>query len=248
MPLFEIDFQSKLSVSYSVFSLTVVYGQWPAWTGLGNATLDVTYNATSPDGVLQPVFVVGSHSFAVTFTQPQNLIDFPFDKQAATFSFVNSKSTADNLFFVPAPAMTAPGNASSLYVPNIDGFFIESTGAAVDTRGPNSRVTITYNLARNPAFFVNRFVVPLSMVMVMAALFIGVDIERRMMVPLTAFASTVSFLFVSGQSVPQLPYSTRLDRYFQLCFFYAFAIFLYNIAVCAFPAHPRPRPRPQRRR
>ena len=38
------------------------------------------------------------------------------------------------------------------------------------------------------------------------------------MAPLVSFGSTVSFLFVSGQSVPQLPYATRLDRFFTLCF------------------------------
>jgi hypothetical protein len=126
----------------------VEYGRPPAWTGLANASLDLTYNTTT-EGEPQPVFVVGSHAFAVTFTQQQNLIDFPFDKQAATFSFINAGSAAQNLFFVPAPAMTASGNASSLYIQNIDGFVVESTGAVIDTRGQNSRVTITYYLARS---------------------------------------------------------------------------------------------------
>jgi hypothetical protein len=88
-PLFAIDFQSKLSVSYSNFKLTVSYGQPPEWTGLANANFSLTYNFTT-EGEPTPVFVVGTHAFAVTFTQQQNLVDFPFDKQTATFSFVNS--------------------------------------------------------------------------------------------------------------------------------------------------------------
>ena len=40
---------------------------------------------------------------------------------------------------------------------------------------------------------------------------------------------TISFLFVSAQQVPVLPYSTRLDRFFLLCFFMCFITFFYNL-------------------
>jgi hypothetical protein len=42
--------------------------------------------------------------------------------------------------------------------------------------------------------------------------------------PQAAFAATVSFTFTAGQSVPQLPYLTRLDKFFLLCFFVEFAL------------------------
>ena len=56
----------------------------------------------------------------------------------------------------------------------------------------------------------------------------------RIAVPLTAFGSVVSFLFVAANSVPVLPYSTRLDRFFLLCFYVAWIIFLFNVTSFVF--------------
>ncbi len=49
------------------------------------------------------------------------------------------------------------------------------------------------------------------------------------MASFTMIGTVVSFLFVSGQSVPALPYRTRLDNYFTLHFFLAFVVGLYNL-------------------
>lgn len=56
----------------------------------------------------------------------------------------------------------------------------------------------------------------------------------RIAVPLTAFGSVVSFLFVAANSVPVLPYATRLDRFFLLCFYVAWIIFLFNVTSFVF--------------
>jgi len=36
-------------------------------------------------------------------------------------------------------------------------------------------------------------------------------------------------MFVASNSVPQLPYSTRLDKFFSLCFFTCFLLFFYHV-------------------
>jgi len=50
-------------------------------------------------------------------------------------------------------------------------------------------------------------------------------------IPITGFAITVSFVFVAGQSVPVLPYTTRLDKFFLLCFFTATICLFYTFAI-----------------
>lgn len=63
----------------------------------------------------------------------------------------------------------------------------------------------------------------------MAIASLGFLTAGRMAVPLTSFGTVVSFLFVAANSVPVLPYSTRLDRFFLLCFYVSWIIFLYNV-------------------
>jgi hypothetical protein len=69
----------------------------------------------------------------------------------------------------------------------------------------------------------------------MAILSVGfVHSPGRIALPVTAFGSVVSFLFVASNSVPVLPYSTRLDRFFLLCFYCSWFLFLFNVASFVF--------------
>lgn len=96
--------------------------------------------------------------------------------------------------------------------------------------------TFAIRLARNPAFFVSRFVVPLCLIILFvigSILFnpTGGSAGPHFTIPTAGFGMTISFLFVSAAQVPVLPYSTRLDKFFLLCFFTCFTIYFYNVAT-----------------
>jgi len=119
-----------------------------------------------------------------------------------------------------------------------DGYTTAAYSAAVDMKATtgspdagNSRVTVRYKLKRVPTFFIYRFVVPLVLgqLMLISTFAFTSSFAPRITTSLAAFGTTISFLFVSAQTVPPLPYQTRLDKFFLLCFFNAFTMWMVNL-------------------
>ena len=237
-----MDLSTVSATSYNKIAWTVEYGALD-WTGAPNTVswCAACYGLTATDDdptstdpiIPEPVWVVGVHSFSATFVQTQNLADFPFDTQTAAITITNSLMQAQAMRFVVAPTSVSSTATSLLKLPrDPDGFASTTWVTTVSGAGKDpSKLTLGFVLKRNPTFFVNRFVVPLSLLYTIMVLLLAVAPTARIMSPLTAFGSTVSFLFVTSQSVPQLPYATRLDKFFTMCFFFSFSLFLYNMAV-----------------
>ena len=202
------------------------------------ATAAVTYTPpsffveTAPSA--EAAYVVGSEDFSGTFLQTQQLSAFPFDTQTLSWSADIAVFPTSDMRFVLAPAMTS-GAAVALASPP-DGFAVSSAGAATSTVlsavGNSSRLTVSYVMPRLPDFFVNRFVWPLCLLFVVTPLSVAVmPPTPGRFIPITSFAITVSFVFVAGQSVPVLPYTTRLDKFFLLCFFTSAICLFYTYAI-----------------
>jgi len=214
-PKLTLDIQKRLSTSYEITTWNIEYGT-PDWTGLPFEDEDT--------------YVSGYTRFSYTISQNQDLRDFPLDSQSLIFSFTGGPYNASDMEFI-----LVPSSISSTIIPSWspDGFTVLPDSRAIvkeDAYG-RTQVVTTLKIERIPEFFINRFVVPLSLIFTMATLFTLVAPSARLMTPMTVFASTISFLFVSGQSVPQLPYFTRLDRFFLQCFAYAAALFFYHIII-----------------
>ena len=189
----------------------------------------------SPADAAVAAYVVGSEVFSNTFGQAQQLANFPFDTQTLSWSVdVATFGTADIALALP-PVM-ASGAALALPAGSPDGYTVTASSAAVTSVqsafGLTSRLTVSYTMARNPAFFVNRFILPLCLLFVVTPLSVAMmPPTPGRFIPITSFAITVSFVFVAGQTVPVLPYTTRLDKFFLLCFFDAAICLFYTFAV-----------------
>ena len=162
---------------------------------------------------------------------PQELRDFPYDVQTLSLRLVNRAAVtplnASDMILKFVAASSAPGGLAS---GDPDGYKIVATSATTATNGEGfGTLTLSWTLRRLPDFFVNRFVLPLSLVTVLIIFLLAANPAARAMASFTMIGTVVSFLFVSGQSVPALPYRTRLDNYFTLHFFLAFFVGLYNL-------------------
>lgn len=157
-----------------------------------------------------------------------------FDSQKASISLQSSKWASSLV------TLAFPPNASSALVPpgGVDGWELDSVDLRLGTNRGNievSRASFTLSLRRVPSFYITRFIQPLCLLMTMAIVSVlFAHNPGRIAIPFTSFGAVISFLFVATNSNPVLPYSTRLDRFFLLCFYVAWIIFMFNVASFLF--------------
>lgn len=225
-PTLDASWPNRLSSTYQTSEYYVNF-DIPDWLQSSSLASSISPAVNDTDS-----WVVGSIKFSGVFLRGQQLADFPYDKQTLSID-VESGLDATDLQFVLLPgtsAAIAPAAGSP------DGWDLKSTTASVANytvarqSTTKSRLTLSFELNRKPEFFVNRFVTPLCLIHVISftSLLMANTFTVRQSAVLTAFGSTVSFLFVAGNSVPQLPYTTRLDKFFSLCFFSCFLLFIYH--------------------
>ena len=162
---------------------------------------------------------------------PQDLRDFPLDTQTVTLQVANANLPAADMQFVLTADLAAPFPGSSMSPPaSPDGYTLVGTRAVLaNTTDGLSAFALQWRLQRVPDFFFNRFVLPMVLVNILILALNGANPATRLMAAFTMMGTVVSFLFVSGQSVPQLPYATRLDKFFTLQFFFAALVGLANM-------------------
>lgn len=205
----------------------------PSWTGL---TAETT-----------AVWVVCTQTLSVRLLESQQLQNFPFDQQSVTL-IINHLFSYTDMDIMIAPGSAATDSSSTLLMDKdpqgfqLANISIEVTHVTGQTRTSVStvespRLTITYLIDRVPDFFVNRFVMPLclihcTVILVSTAIIpVGPGIGARVTAALVAFSITVQFMFVLSKDMPALPYSTRLDKFFNCCFFNAAFLALYTTAA-----------------
>jgi hypothetical protein len=126
------------------------------------------------DGPDEETFVSGTITYTgLQVRAVQDLQNFPFDTQVISASFVNQAASfplsADDFVFEPTDAMLVPGalSAGSPDGYNLVGSFVETfetdTGDDKNATGFGG-ITLKWQLKRIPDFFINRFVIPLSLV------------------------------------------------------------------------------------
>jgi len=204
-------------------SWKVVYGV-PAWLPQVVVAKDLTK--------VPSVWVQGRFDYTgLVVLAPQDLRDFPMDTQTVTLQVANANLPAADMTFVLTADLAAPFPGSSMSPPaSPDGYTLINTRAVLaNATDGASAFALQWRLQRVPDFFFNRFVLPMVLVNILILALNGANPATRLMAAFTMMGTVVSFLFVSGQSVPQLPYATRLDKFFTLQFFFAALVGLANM-------------------
>ena len=185
-----------------------------------------------------PCFVVGSTSVSGHFAMEQDLHSFPTDSQTISLSLANSLYPASDMRFVdcsPAPDV------------EVEGFVVGEKGGtqkgdeatnsfefdASESFSGHSGVALTLQLSRNPSLYIQRFLVPLLFIhtMLNVAYAMSLDDSARNGYADYVFSITTSFVFVYAQTLPPVPYQTRFDWFFTLCYVHCFVHHLLNTAV-----------------
>lgn len=180
-------------------------------------------------------WVCFSVEVTATFLDPQNLRDFPFDRQRVVMQLESRAHDVNKMVWQLVP------DADEDMTPLLgqpDGFNISGAVATVDVAYypkiglASSRANLGLVLDRDPSFFVTSFVQPLSLTMCITILTIALmpvgQVGPRNAAATGGISTTVSWVFVVSNMVPVLPYPTRLHSYLRFCFFVFAAIFVYN--------------------
>ena len=93
-----------------------------------------------------------------------------------------------------------------------------------------ARAGITIKLSRNPVYFLGKYVLNISLIVLMALATLVFDngSENNFAVPVACFMGIVSWMFVLAAQTPVLGYNTRLDDFMALSYLTVFAIVLYS--------------------
>lgn len=203
----------------------------PDWTGV---SLDPAQSGQGTESSTE-WWVTYQVEFVATYLQPQNLRDFPFDRQTVLMVLESRAHSDSTMIWEMAPSLTTD------LIPLLgqpDGFNISKPVAFIDTAEypkvglKTSRLSVGLVLDRDPSFFVTSFVQPLSLTMCITILTIALmpvsQVGPRNGAATGGIGTTVSWVFVVSNMVPVLPYPTRLHSYLRFCFFMFAAIFVYN--------------------
>ena len=159
-------------------------------------------------------WVVGTQKVSVTIANTQDLHDFPVDTQTLNFGLTNT--------FVPTEAMAfkfiddeKSFITSTAGNPDNDAYVILDSSYTIYTDDSgNSGFKLQYKVKRNPDLYFIRFILPLTIIttIVLAWMLAPPGNGSRTNGPFTIIATTTSFIFIASNSVPLIPYRTRLDN------------------------------------
>jgi len=204
------------------------YGDGSSDPGTWGCPASLVYVNGDAVNKLPRVWIQGTQKVSMTVQAPQDLREFPLDTQTISFNFINAAVPASDMYFV----MTAMNAQSAPPTNAVDGYTVVSTKISVtqsDKPNQNSQVNVQFVLKRIPDVYFNRFILPLTLVSTLILTLQFANTAARTMAGFTIIGTTTSFVFISSNSVPLLPYRTRLDNYFVFQFVLAFSIGLWNI-------------------
>jgi len=176
-----------------------------------------------------PCFVVGVGTTSGTYSASQDLRNFPSDTHMLSIRYYNQQYAVDDMSFAHASSQESTNLTG-------EGFTLTSTSTQVSSEriadiAVFSTVTKTIAITRDSTLYVQRFVVPLTLVhlMLIWSHILPINNSARNTSPVAVFAITVSFVFVYGQSLPFFAYQTRFDSFFMLCYFNCFVVNAANL-------------------
>lgn len=141
-----------------------------------------------------------------------DLQQFPFDMQSAEILFESYGYNQDKLVWVPSKILT------QFMLPkgfSVDGWLVQSKAAVVTTNEypalaeTYARAGISIKLSRIPTYFLGKYVLNISLIVVMALCTLVFDngSENVFCVPVACFMGIVSWMFVLAAQTPVLGYT-----------------------------------------
>lgn len=168
--------------------------------------------------------------FIGRFGTPLSLQDFPFDEQFARVLLDSAMWPSSQVRFLPYPDFVATLFDSNFEVP--EWTFVEGSLTLVDTDYPMddtySWLVAAVKLQRSPEYYMFKVVAGSILLVFMGILCftLSLDTTDRLMGTITVFLALINFMFVTGNSLPKVPYLTRVDAFLSWSFFTVFLMAL----------------------
>lgn len=167
--------------------------------------------------------VVYQERFLATVAQPFLLQEFPFDEHDISLHFESFTQGIDRVVFLslddvfadvdePPPDLSFAWDDDEWSVSGGE----EPPEIVNDEDSGFAGATISVSISRNSGFYMTNIVLPLLLIVSISFAVFWMDLETmtladRLGVSITSLLTVVAFDFVTGDLLPKLPYSTRLD-------------------------------------
>lgn len=171
----------------------------------------------SPDGT-----VTYRQRYVGPFSQPLNLLDFPFDTHVFQLHLVAVGYMSDQVRFVPDPRFIAgglkyaAGIAKNISLPDwkIIGFETKELPYTIIPGYDTPGYVFEFTAKRHLQYYIWKIIFPLILIVLMSWSVFLIDPTNagtKIGVATTAMLTMIAFRFVIDSQVPRVPYLTRLD-------------------------------------
>lgn len=207
------------------------------------------------DGVMDDLWFPDPENVAMVTYKTEAVIDldmdfrnFPFDQHKIGLCFFFPKKHKDNMYeFVCEPSMyieseqiipTSKGGRGILEVkPGISKSLCEwelcgSLTSSKKAHHLQSKVSLFINIRRRPQYYENKFIFRPGLIAILACLSSIVspkDVGNRFQVTLTVLLTLVGINYSSAETLPNLSYTTALDRYHDACHNFVLLVIIVNV-------------------
>jgi len=171
----------------------------------------------SPEGT-----VTYRQRYVGPFSQPLNLLEFPFDTHVFQLHLVAVGYTTDQISFVPDPRFIASGlnyaagidKGISLPDWKITGFETKELPYTVIPGYDSPGYAFEFTAERHVQYYIWKIILPLVLIVLMSWSVFLIDPTNagtKIGVATTAMLTLIAYRFVVESQVPRVPYLTRLD-------------------------------------
>ena len=174
-------------------------------------------------------WVVSDQRYSGTFSTTLYLQNFPYDKQDVQI-FIESALYDEATVKLMFPNSLEPKLLPSGF--NIPEWNIRSDATSLNVtsnyyaifQASFSRASVYIHLSRQPDYYINKIVVGVIFLILMNMCIFGLEVDEsdRMMGTISIFLALVAYLFVLSGDVPKVAYSTRIDSFMNVSFYFVF--------------------------
>jgi hypothetical protein len=204
-----------------------------------NTDVETTHDMDELDSVQNIYYVVGKCKAEIPYKSDYSR--FPFDVQSLEISIENNMLNTQSLIFVP-DNLTPPVNVfenCNIDILNGDQLSVSGLTAkqytyayetnfgdpSVVGHDKYSRMEFVINIERDPIGMIQKIVLPLLVVLILAYLVFFIpdyEIGTASALTVTALLAAIAFQWTLNDSLPNVSYPTLIDKIFYLVYFYIF--------------------------
>jgi hypothetical protein len=152
------------------------------------------------------------------FTQPLDLQDFPFDHHEFSLIFVAAAGGAGQVMFIQDPDI-ATGMSDRFTLADWHINEIKAAGVMFNpvpnVQQPTPGFKFSFTADRDIDYYIYKVIIPLLLLVAMSWIVFWVDIKEagtQISVSITTILTLTAYRFALANSVPNVPYMTRMDN------------------------------------